>query len=96
MEQAQGQKTPLDTKLNIPLTILTTTFRNYAKRAHTSAEKHYLFTVVEGLGTTIAQQTRATGGPGGGPGGTGNNGGFDTEEFMSECGVDPQWATIAA
>lgn len=73
--------------LNIPISTLTNTFSNYAKRVHTRQDKHYLFSIVEGLGTQILQHNRTAGG---------NDGGFNMDEWMTECGVDPQWATIAA
>jgi hypothetical protein len=89
-EQAQGK---LPTTLNVPLSILTNTFNGYAKRAVTRADKHYLFGIVEGLGTAIVQQNIR--GPNAGSGGA-NGGGFTLENWMTECGVSPDWATIAA
>jgi hypothetical protein len=90
MDQPQSIGKGGFTTLNISVTLLTTTFANFAKRARTSAEKHYLFSIVEGLGTNITQNTR------GGTGAGGGGGVFNHEEWMSECGVDPQWATLAA
>jgi hypothetical protein len=53
-----------------------------AKRANTREMKHYLFVVCEGIGGGISKQY-----PGGG---------FNAEEWMTECGVLSEWATIAA
>ena len=90
----QKQPTPLSTNLQIPLPTLTHAIQALAKRAQTREQKHYLFVVAEGLGTAIQSCFRGAGG--GNVGGGGPNGGFTAEGFMSDCGVDPEWATIAA
>jgi hypothetical protein len=66
----------------VPLNLLTQTFQNLAKRANTREQKHYLFIVGEGVGGAITKQY-----PGGG---------FNAEEWMTECGIQHEWATIAA
>ena len=70
----------MDQDLKVPVSTLTQTFANLAKRTSTRAEKHYLFGITEGVATAIANQKP----------------GFDTDEFIRECGVNPEWATIAA
>ena len=87
-QQAQ-KNTALPPNLTVRLGTLTHTFQNYAKRANTRQEKHYLFGIVESVGTAIAQEIR---GAGSGP----NAGGFSIEEWMQECGVQPEWGQLAA
>jgi hypothetical protein len=43
----------MDLDRNIPVSTLTHTFSRYSKRATTSAEKNYLYQIVEAVGTAI-------------------------------------------
>ena len=70
----------MDQNLKISLTTLTTSLSNQAKRANTRADKHYLHTIVQGVGTDVGKGIP----------------GFNLEDFLTECGVSPEWATIAA
>ena len=88
METGTGQNQAKNAPgmLHIPLNVLTQTFQNLAKRASTGQQKHYLFVVGETLGSAISKQY-----PGGGP-----SGGFSPEEWMTECGIQNEWAQLAA
>jgi len=83
--QPKGNLTPIG-QMTVPLNLLTQTFQALAKRANSREQKHYLFVVVEGICGAITKQY-----PSGGP-----TGGFNSEEWMTECGVQHEWATIAA
>ena len=83
----------LDNNLKVSLTPITATLNNYSKRLGTSRDKHQFYEIVEGLGTAIAKQTSPIQGGGGG---NANPGGFNTNEWMTECGVHADWATLAA
>jgi hypothetical protein len=85
--------------LKVSLSLLATTFHTYAKKAGTRTEKHQLYEIVEGLGTAIAKQNTTIGTQGGNkdsPGQGIGNTTFNPDAFMSECGVSPDWATLAA
>ena len=68
--------------LNVPPPRPHRNLPDLVKRANTREMKHYLFVVCEGIGCGIAKQY-----PGGG---------FNAEEWMTECGVLSESATIAA
>jgi len=90
MQQNQGQKTSpsaLPPNLTVRITTLTHIFQNYAKRSQTKQDKHYLFGIVESVGTAIVQETRGVSSLGGG---------FTIDEWMTECGVSPEWGQLAA
>lgn len=90
MQQQNAQKnSALPSNLTVRLGTLTHVFQGYAKRANTRQEKHYIFAVVESAGTAIAQEIR-----GAGSGRAADD--FSIEEWMQECGVDPQWGQLAA
>ena len=84
----------MDTNLKVSLSAITTYLNNYSKRLGTRTDKHQFYELVEGLGTAIAKQTSPIQGQGGG--GNANPGGFNTTDWMTECGVHPEWANVAA
>jgi hypothetical protein len=82
----------VEPNLKVSLSSITTALNNYSKRLGTRTEKHQFYELVEGLGTTIAKQNT----PIQGGAGNANPGGFNTNEWMTECGVHADWATLAA
>jgi hypothetical protein len=64
----------------VPVATITNTLKGYAKRETTADDKSHLYEIVEALGNAIA-----TGIPG-----------FNVQEFVLACGVNPSWATQAA
>jgi hypothetical protein len=70
----------MDLNQTVTLSTLTTVLAGFARRATTRAEKHYIYGVVEGIGTAIGK----------------GNSNFNNEEFLTECAVQPEWASIAA
>ena len=70
----------IDKTLKVPLSVITTVFTHYAKRANTAPERKYLFEIVEALGTNISTE----------------NSGLTLEEFVTACGVSREWGKVAA
>ena len=70
----------MDPNLKVSLSTITQPMTHYAKRATTNTEKKYLFEIVEALGTAIGKQQP----------------GFDADEFILACGVNPEWGKVAA
>jgi hypothetical protein len=70
----------MDQNLQIPMSTITNTVNRSAKRATTRAEKAYLFEIVEALGTAIGAEHPQV----------------KPSEFMTTCGVSPDWKTVVA
>jgi hypothetical protein len=89
MQQQNAQKnSALPSNLTVRLATLTHVFQGYAKRSQTKQDRHYIFALVESVGTAIAQEIHGVPGRGADV--------FSIEEWMTECGVDPQWGQLAA
>jgi len=88
-QQNQSQKSTasLPSNLTVRVGTLTHIFQGYAKRSQTKQDKHYLFALVESVGTAIAQEIHGLPGRGADV--------FSIEEWMTECGVQPEWGQIA-
>ena len=90
----------METNLKVSLSAITTSLHNYSKRLGTKTEKHQFYEIVDGLGAAIAKQYEplqgqgSTGQGSNSPGGSRTN--FNAGEWMTECGVSADWATIAA
>jgi len=65
---------------NVPVTVITNTLKGIAKRETSAGDKSHLYEIVEGLGNAIATLQP----------------GFNVQEFVLACGVNPSWATQAA
>jgi hypothetical protein len=78
--KGQGHDQARNTQHNtsVPLQTITDYFKSHANRAVTNTQKKYLYEIVEGMA----------------PGISGHANGVTTQEFITACGVNPEWANL--
>lgn len=64
----------------VPVGTIKKVLNNYARHASTAQEKHFIFSLCEQLGGEIRSISS----------------GFNEADWLQQCGVKPEWATVAA